>query len=85
MKYISLLLISAGWELINAVCVPTDICTYTDVSIEFEITANYSFIYEYQESFEYICDGDDYDGLYYNSSNDCTGPSWTIDGGDIPG
>ena len=84
MKYISLLLITAGWKLINAVCLPTGYCTYTDVSYQIQLEDTYYNI-SYQYSSEYICDGDDYNAEYYNTSADCTGPSYTIDGGDISG
>ena len=63
MKYISLLLIALGLNLIDAVCVPTNKCSYTDASI-FGFTMQYSYEFE---------DGDDYNRYYYNNSTDCSG------------
>ena len=75
MKYISLLLIAAGWELINAVCVPTGICTYNEILFTWQITDTFAYNISILESLEYSCDGDIYDAIYYNDSSDCTGAS----------
>ena len=79
MKYISLLLIAAGLQLINGVCIPTDYCLGTEISFTFQYTDTYAVNVTLESSYEFECDGDLYNQVIYNYSADCTGESITIE------